>query len=111
MERSLGRWNNRLLDLPGENGFIVIFVQWFVYRSLTTDTSLTASNLFTVLQPASIVSVVAIGEMLVLLLGARDSAYAPTRLVRKTLPRRWCCEAEVLRYAMGTQQPARWGLT
>ena len=77
MENSLNRWTRQsLLDFLGENGFIVIFVLWCVYLSLATDAFLTERNLFIVLRQASIVSLVAIGEMLVMLLGAMDISLA-----------------------------------
>lgn len=64
------RWDRRLFDLPDENGFIVIFVPWYVSLALASDSFLTERNLFTVLQQASSVSLVAIGEMIVLLVSA-----------------------------------------
>ena len=74
---ALRRWDRRrVLDLVGENGFIVIFIVWCVYLSLATDAFLTSRNIFTVLRQASIVSIVAIGEMLVMLMGAMDISLA-----------------------------------
>jgi len=71
------RWDRRrVLDLVGENGFIVIFILWCVYLSLATDAFLTSRNIFTVLRQASIVSIVAIGEMLIMLMGAMDISLA-----------------------------------
>ena len=71
------RWDRRrVLDLVGENGFIVIFILWCVYLSFATDAFLTSRNIFTVLRQASIVSIVAIGEMLVMLMGAMDISLA-----------------------------------
>jgi len=71
------RWDRRrMLDLVGENGFIVIFILWCVYLSFATDAFLTSRNIFTVLRQASIVSIVAIGEMLVMLMGAMDISLA-----------------------------------
>jgi ribose transport system permease protein len=66
----------RLIDLLGENGFVVIFIVWCVYLSFATDAFLTPQNLFTVLRQASIVSIVAIGEMLVMLMGGMDVSLA-----------------------------------
>ena len=66
----------RLIDILGENGFVVIFIVWCVYLSFATDTFLTPQNLFTVLRQASIVSIVAIGEMLVMLMGGMDVSLA-----------------------------------
>lgn len=74
---ALRRWDRRrMLDLVGENGFIVIFILWCVYLSFATDAFLTSRNIFTVLRQASIVSIVAIGEMLVMLMGAMDISLA-----------------------------------
>jgi len=71
------RWDRRrVLDVVGENGFIVIFILWCVYLSFATDAFLTSRNIFTVLRQASIVSIVAIGEMLVMLMGAMDISLA-----------------------------------
>ncbi len=66
----------RVIDLLGENGFIVIFILWCIYLSFATDKFLTSNNIFTILRQASIVSIIAIGEMLVMLLGALDISLA-----------------------------------
>ena len=60
----------RILDFLSENGFIIIFVLWCLFLSLATPAFLTVSNLMIVLRQASIVGIVAIGETLVVLLGA-----------------------------------------
>jgi ribose transport system permease protein len=71
------RWDRRrIIDLVGENGFIVIFILWCAYLSVATDAFFTSRNFFTVLRQASIVSIVAIGEMLVMLMGAMDISLA-----------------------------------
>lgn len=71
------RWTRqRTLDFLGENGFIVIFILWGVYLSFATDTFLTPRNIFNVLRQTSIVSILAIGEMLVILTGAMDVSLA-----------------------------------
>jgi ribose transport system permease protein len=62
----------RMLDFVGENGFIVIFVLWCVFLSFATDKFLTSRNILTILQQSAIVSIVAVGEMLVLLTGNMD---------------------------------------
>ena len=62
----------KVIALIGENGFILIFILWVVFLSVATDTFLTPANIFTVLRQAAIVSIVAIGEMLVMLLGGMD---------------------------------------
>ncbi len=59
-----------LLDFISENGFIFVFVIWCVFLSLSTKSFLTLPNLMTVLRQASIVGIVAIGEMLIVLLGS-----------------------------------------
>ena len=64
------------IDTLGENGFIVIFILWCIYLSFATDTFLTSRNIFTILRQATIVSIVAIGEMLVMLLGGMDVSLA-----------------------------------
>jgi ribose transport system permease protein len=66
----------RVLDFLGENGFIVIFILVCIFLALATDAFLTQRNIFTVLRQASIVSIVAIGEMLVMLMGTMDISLA-----------------------------------
>lgn len=112
--------DRRLFDLLDENGFIVIFVLWCVSLALASDSFLTGRNLFAVLRQASIVSLVAIGEMIVLLVSAdmsevlglahRVVAICAGRVVAELDgdPARW---EEVLRYAVGAQPYARRGLT
>jgi ribose transport system permease protein len=71
------RWTRqRVLDFLGENGFIVIFVGWCLFLQLATRRFATEGNIFTILRQASIVSIVAIGETLVLLTGAMDVSLA-----------------------------------
>jgi ribose transport system permease protein len=67
---------HRVLDFLGENGFIVIFVLWCLFLQLATRRFATEGNIFTILRQASIVSIVAIGETLVLLTGAMDVSLA-----------------------------------
>jgi ribose transport system permease protein len=66
----------RLIDFIGENGFIIIFVLWCVYLSLTTQTFLTVNNLTLVLRQSAIIGIVAIGETMVILLGGIDISLA-----------------------------------
>jgi ribose transport system permease protein len=66
----------RLIDFIGENGFIIIFVLWCVYLSLTTQTFLTINNLTLVLRQSAIIGIVAIGETMVILLGGIDVSLA-----------------------------------
>ena len=66
----------RILELLGENGFIFIFIIWAIYLTFATDVFLTSRNIFTVLRQAAIVSIVGIGEMLVMLLGGMDVSLA-----------------------------------
>jgi ribose transport system permease protein len=72
------RKNNtqRVLEIIGENGFIVIFILWILFLALATTTFLKSENIFTVLRQAAIVSIAAIGEMLVMLLGGMDVSIA-----------------------------------
>lgn len=71
------RWTRRrVLDFLGENGFIVIFILWCLFLALYTQQFATEGNIFTILRQASIVSIVAIGETLVLLTGAMDVSLA-----------------------------------
>ena len=60
----------KAIALIGENGFILIFIVWVIFLSIATDTFLKAANIFTVLRQSAIVSIVAIGEMLVMPLEA-----------------------------------------
>ncbi len=48
-----------LIDLIGENGFIIIFVLWCLYLSLATHTFLTVTNLTLVLRQSAIIGIVA----------------------------------------------------
>jgi len=66
----------RVLEIIGENGFILIFILWIIFLSIGTDTFLKSQNIFTVLRQAAIVSIAAIGEMLVMLLGGMDVSIA-----------------------------------
>jgi ribose transport system permease protein len=66
----------RVADLLGENGFILIFIVWMIVLTLTTRTFLTSQNLFTVMRQAAIITIVGIGEMLVMLLGGMDVSLA-----------------------------------
>jgi ribose transport system permease protein len=60
----------RGLDFLSENSFIVIFLLWCLFLSLSTSAFLTLPNLMIVLRQASIVGIVAIGEALIVLSGA-----------------------------------------
>ncbi len=96
------------------------FVLWYVYLALASDSFLTERNLFTVLRQASIVSLVAIGEMMVLLVSAdisevlglahRVLVMCAGRVVAE-LDGDPARREEVLRQAVGTQPYARRGLT
>jgi ribose transport system permease protein len=66
----------KVLEIIGENGFILIFIIWIIFLSFATDTFLKSQNIFTVLRQAAIVSIAAIGEMLVMLLGGMDVSIA-----------------------------------
>lgn len=60
----------QVVEFLSENGFIVIFLLWCLFLSLATPAFLTLSNLMIVLRQASIVGIVAIGEALIVLMGA-----------------------------------------
>lgn len=64
------------MDFVGENGFIIVFILWCLFLSLTTEKFLTPRNILTILQQSAIVGIVSIGEMLVLLTGAMDVSLA-----------------------------------
>jgi ribose transport system permease protein len=64
------------MDFLGENGFVVIFLLWCLFLSLATSNFLTPRNILTILQQSAIISIVAIGEMLVMLTGAMDVSLA-----------------------------------
>jgi len=66
----------KIVEIIGENGFILIFIIWVVLLSSTTSTFLNSNNIFTVLRQAAIVSIIAIGEMLIMLLGGMDVSLA-----------------------------------
>ena len=66
----------RLAEIIGENGFILIVIVWIIILALTTTTFLKPQNIFTVLRQAAIISIVGIGEMLVMLLGGMDVSLA-----------------------------------
>ncbi len=68
--------SRKAAEIIGENGFIFIFILWVIFLSMTTDTFLKSQNIFTVLRQAAIVSIVSIGEMLVMLLGGMDVSLA-----------------------------------
>jgi ribose transport system permease protein len=68
----LGNW----LAGIGENGFIIIFILWCVYLTLTTESFLTSQNIFTILRQSAIISIVAIGEMIIMLMGGLDVSVA-----------------------------------
>lgn len=68
--------SRKIFEVLGENGFIIIFLIWAIYLAFATDTFLTSKNIFTVLRQAAIVSIVGIGEMLVMLLGGMDVSLA-----------------------------------
>lgn len=60
----------QVVEFFSENGFIIIFLLWCLFLSLATPAFLTLSNLMIVLRQASIVGIVAIGEALIVLMGA-----------------------------------------
>jgi ribose transport system permease protein len=70
------RLARRMLERLGENGFVVIFLLWCLFLAFATDRFLTWQNIFTVLRQSSIISILALGEMLVLVTGAMDVSLA-----------------------------------
>lgn len=66
----------RVIDLVGENGFIIIFILWCVYLSFATQTFLTGTNIVLVLRQSAIIGIVAIGETMIVLLGGIDVSLA-----------------------------------
>jgi len=68
----------RLIDFIGEQGFIVIFIFWCIFLSMTTKSFATTDNFFTILRQATIIGILAIGEHLIVLLGTMDVSLAAT---------------------------------
>jgi ribose transport system permease protein len=66
----------RWLNILGEQGFIVIFLLWSLILTLTTNSFLTTGNIFTILRQATIISILAIGEHFIVLLGTMDISLA-----------------------------------
>lgn len=66
----------RWLDRIGEQGFIVMFILWILFLSLSTKAFLTPGNLFTILRQVAIVGILAIGEHYIVLLGTMDMSIA-----------------------------------
>jgi len=73
---NLEKIKNKLTNFLGEQGFIIIFIIWAIFLTLTTDSFATSNNLFTVLRQASIIGILAIGEHLIILLGTMDVSLA-----------------------------------
>jgi len=53
-----------------ENGFIIIFLLWCLFLAIVTPAFGKISNLMTILRQASIIGIIAIGEMLIVLMGS-----------------------------------------
>lgn len=68
-------WRARLLDFLAEYGFIVFFVIWAIYLSITTVQFLTPDNLLIVLRQASIFGVPAIGATFVMIVAEIDISF------------------------------------
>ena len=66
----------QIINILGEQGFIVIFILWAVFLSFSTDSFATAGNAFTVLRQASIIGIMAIAAHLIILLGDIDLSIA-----------------------------------
>ncbi len=61
---------SQILEFLSENGFIIIFIIWCLFLAIVTPPFRSISNLMTVLRQASIIGIVAIGEMLIVLMGS-----------------------------------------
>jgi ribose/xylose/arabinose/galactoside ABC-type transport system permease subunit len=68
--------DKRWLNFIGEQGFIIIFILWAVFLSFATSVFLTTGNILTVLRQAAIISILAIGEHFIVLLGTMDISVA-----------------------------------
>lgn len=68
----------RIINLIGEQGFIVIFILWGIYLTLNTERFATSTNAFTVLRQAAVIGIVAIGAHFIILLGDIDLSAAAT---------------------------------
>jgi ribose/xylose/arabinose/galactoside ABC-type transport system permease subunit len=66
----------RIINILGEQGFIVIFAFWAIYLTINTDNFATSNNVFTVLRQASIIGICAIGAHFIILLGDIDLSVA-----------------------------------
>lgn len=66
----------RIINFIGEQGFIVIFILWALYLSVSTNNFATAQNVFTILRQATIIGIVAIGAHFIILLGDIDLSLA-----------------------------------
>ena len=66
----------QIINIVGEQGFIVIFILWALFLSFSTDSFATAGNAFTVLRQASIIGIMAIAAHLIILLGDIDLSIA-----------------------------------
>lgn len=67
---------NKVRNFLGEQGFIIIFILWAIFLTITTDSFATSNNFFTILRQASIIGILAIGEHLIVLLGTMDVSVA-----------------------------------
>jgi ribose transport system permease protein len=66
----------RIINLLGEQGFMVIFALWALFLVFATDSFATTDNLFTILRQAAIIGILAIGEHLIVLMGTMDISLA-----------------------------------
>lgn len=69
-------WQRKVVSFLGEQGFIVIFILWAFYLTVSTDNFATTDNFFTILRQATIVGIAAIGAHFVILMGALDLSAA-----------------------------------
>lgn len=66
----------RVLNILGEQGFIIIFILWMVFLTFATKSFATTNNIFTILRQATIIGILAVGEHLIVLLGTMDVSIA-----------------------------------
>lgn len=69
-------WQRKVISFLGEQGFIVIFILWALYLTVSTESFATTDNFFTILRQATIVGIAAIGAHFVILMGDLDLSVA-----------------------------------
>lgn len=64
--------DNKLRNFLGNYGLAIVFVAFFVFMMLTSDSFFTASNLTNIVLQSSVLGLIAIGQTLVMILGGID---------------------------------------